>query len=447
MNDQPQIPFSTEAEKYILGSLMIEPNLAEEFCNRLQTEDFFQSNHQSIFDAIYQVYRQGKDVDIVNVIEQLKMNQKYEAVGGNDYLLELVDSVPSYAGVESYVEILKQKAIERELYYTVKDIAKKIVDGKDEFKDLLAKTEQSIMAIVNKQQVTPFKKINIATEETFELIEKNQLKTDDTLIGLPTGFDELDQLTHGFKPGELIILAARPGIGKSAFALNVIAKMCELAGSHAAFFSLEMGIDQLVMRLLSTYSNVKLEKIIGGNMNDAEMARLLTARTTLDSFNLYLDESTTSGLEDIKVKCRKLKRENKLDFVVIDYLQLMSARNSRSRQEEVAVISRGLKLLARELEIPVLALSQLSRAVEKRSEDEGKKPVLSDLRESGSIEQDADIVLFLHREAKKKEEEVRYTNSKTELIIAKNRQGMTSSIDLIFRGDCSAFTPTKKERK
>ena len=223
--------------------------------------------------------------------------------------------------------------------------------------------------------------------------------------------------------------------------------MAKNINAHVAFFSLEMSIEQLIMRILSTLSNVKLGKIRTGKMTEVEMARLLNAKTVIEDLNIYLDETTTNRFEDIKVKCRKLKRVGRLDFVVIDYLQLLSISGKSNRYEEVSTLSRSLKLLARELEVPVLALSQLSRAVEQRkAEDGSRKPMLSDLRESGSIEQDADMVLFLHREGSNGEDATKkFVNSKTELIIAKNRQGMTGSFDLIFRGEYSSFESKKKE--
>lgn len=445
-----KIPYSSEAEGYVLGSIMLEANLAEEYCGRLTVDEFYLDANKKIYSAIHDLYKNRKVIDVSSVIEKLKSLNLYDAVGGNKYLFELIDSVPSYVSSSVYIDILLEKSLERELYYRSNEIAKKVIEGKIELSDLLAQSEKSISELVNKQQVTPVIKVNVATERVMELIEKNREYAEGELIGLDTGFDELNSFNYGFQAGELIILAARPGVGKSAFALNVCQKMAKKAKANVAFFSLEMSVEQLVMRLLSTMSNVKLGKIRTGKMTDVEMARLLTAKAELDDMNIYLDETTTNALEDIKVKCRKLKRENNLDFVVIDYLQLMTVSNKAklSRYEEVSTLSRSLKLLARELEVPVLALSQLSRAVEQRKKDEGKpsKPMLSDLRESGSIEQDADMVLFLHREGSNGEDATKkVVNSKTEVIVAKNRQGMTGSFNLIFRGECSSFESVKKE--
>ncbi len=450
MESIKKIPYSSEAEGYVLGSIMLEANLAEEYCGRLTKDEFYLNANKKIYSAIYELYRSRKMIDVSSVIEKLKAMNLYEAIGGNKYLFELIDSVPSYVSSTVYIDILLEKSLERELYYRSTDIAKKVIDGKMELPDLLAQSEKSISELVNRQQVTPVIKVNVATEKVMELIEKNREHAEGELIGLDTGFDELNSYNYGFQPGELIILAARPGVGKSAFALNITQKMAKRVNAHVAFFSLEMSVEQLVMRLLSTISNVKLGKIRTGKMTDVEMARLLTGKAELDDMRIYLDETTTNNLEDIKVKCRKLKREGNLDFIVIDYLQLLTVSNKSrlNRYEEVSTLSRSLKLLARELEVPILALSQLSRDVEKRKGEEGKvgKPMLSDLRESGSIEQDADMVMFLHREGSNGEDATkRVVNAKTEVIVAKNRQGMTGSFDLIFRGECSSFESVKKE--
>ena len=442
-----KIPYSKEAESYILGSIMIDTNLAEEYCGILTVDDFYLDIHKKIYSAILAIYNNRKEVDVASVIEKLKSQNTYDAVGGESKLFEIVDSVPSSIASSVYVDILKEKRLRRELYYRSQEISRRVIESKEELGDLLAISEKTITEIVNKQNVSPIKKASQATERVFEIIENNRGHEDGELIGLDTGFEELNEYTYGFQPGELIILAARPGVGKSAFALNVAQKMARNINAHVAFFSLEMSMEQLIMRILSTLSNVKLGKIRTGKMTEVEMARLLNAKTVIEDLNIYLDETTTNRFEDIKVKCRKLKREGRLDFVVIDYLQLLTITGKANRYEEVSTLSRSLKLLARELEVPILALSQLSRAVEQRkAEDGSKKPMLSDLRESGSIEQDADMVLFLHREGSNGEDATKkFVNTKTELIIAKNRQGMTGSFDLIFRGEYSSFESKKKE--
>ena len=359
-----------------------------------------------------------------------------------------MDILPSHVVAESYVDVILQKSLERELYFAVSDISDDILAGQTEFEALLENTEKTVFQIVNKRRTTPFMKIDEATEKVMHIIEENKKTEGKGVIGLDTGFKKLNEYTLGFQKGELIILAARPGIGKSAFALNVAVNACLELKAHVAFFSLEMSVDQLVMRLLSSKANVPLQKIRSGNMTPTEMTKVLAAKAKLDDSNLYIDEGISGNLEDVKVKCRKLRREGKLDIIIIDYLQLLSlaaGQDKLSTYERVTKLSRGLKMLARELNVPVLALSQLSRAIEKRSEDE-QTPMLSDLRESGSIEQDADIVIFLHRRTTKKEETEQKTSNrsrKTEVFISKNRQGEVGSFELIFRGDCSVFNETE----
>lgn len=443
-----RIPYSREAEAHVLGSILIDPNLAGEYCGRLATDDFYDDRNKKVYGAIEKLYLKKKEVDVINVIETLKQAGWYEEIN-DSYLFELVESVPTVLNTEQYVDVLKEKSLERELYYETLELSNRVLKGEEDVSDILASAEKHIGNIVNKQRVANLMPISSALDGVFDAIDANRNRNVGSLIGLDTGYKELNDFTFGFQPGELIILAARPGVGKSAFALNVAQKSCTNTGGYVAFFSLEMGIDQLVMRLLSLSSNVKLSKIRSGDMSDEETTKLLGGRIALDNLHIYLDETTTNDLESIKIQCRKLKRENKLDMIIIDYLQLLTLSKGKnmSRYEEVSGLSRSLKLLARELEVPILALSQLSRNVENRSAEQGNKPILSDLRESGSIEQDADIVLFLHREAPVDNDPTKTQGSKKiEVIIAKNRQGMTGSFPLIFRGDYSSFEAVEKKK-
>lgn len=442
-----KIPYSAEAENFVLGSLLIDNRLALEYCSRLDAQDFYVQENKKIFTAIQNLYLIHAKIDYLSVIEELKRLNDFDRIGKN-YLIDLMDILPSHVVAESYVDVILQKSLERELYFAVSDISDDILAGQTEFEALLENTEKTVFQIVNKRRTTPFMKIDEATEKVMHIIEENKKTEGKGVIGLDTGFKKLNEYTLGFQKGELIILAARPGIGKSAFALNVAVNACLELKAHVAFFSLEMSVDQLVMRLLSSKANVPLQKIRSGNMTPTEMTKVLAAKAKLDDSNLYIDEGISGNLEDVKVKCRKLRREGKLDIIIIDYLQLLSiaaGQDKLSTYERVTKLSRGLKMLARELNVPVLALSQLSRAIEKRSEDE-QTPMLSDLRESGSIEQDADIVIFLHRRITKKEEAEQKTSNrsrKTEVFISKNRQGEVGSFELIFRGDCSIFNETE----
>ena len=439
MNEGKKFPYSEEAERYILGCMMLDPSIVDQVLTEITSNDFHVRANKNVMVAIETLVKNGDAVDQLTVYNELQRANKLEATGGIDYLYNLLDSVPSIANIEVYLSVLHEKTLERKLLEVVNKIGDDILKGDDHINDLIIKSEKEIMDVINGQKVEDFKRIDLLTDSVIDIIEENKNK-DGNLVGLDTGYPDLNNLTSGFKKNELIILAARPSVGKSTLALNFAANACRTK-KHVAYFSLEMGHDQLIMRLLSTYSGLPLNKIVSGKLTDEEMRLLMQARTTINKFPLYIDQSSTTNLRDIKAKCLKLKREGHLDFIIIDYLQLLSSgENLKNRVEEVSKISRGLKEMARTFEIPVLALSQLSRNLEQR---EDKRPVLADLRESGSIEQDADIVMFLHRDTPKKQEGEDTTkvvkSAKTELIIAKNRQGATGSCDLIFKGSQSVF--------
>ena len=434
------IPHSKEAECYVLGSILIEEALANEFCGALTSFDFYDTRNKNVFKAIKAINESRNEVNTLSVIEELKAQGTYDSVK-EEYLYELVNGVPTVVSlnIESYISIIKDKSLQRELYYESQKINERILSGEEKIDDLIADSEKMVKTIANKQKVGMMKPIGFALDKVFNVINENSLK-EGNLIGLDTGYDSLNERTLGFQPGQLIILAARPGVGKSALALNMCLRMCTKNNAKIAYYSLEMSYEQLVMRLLSISTSVPLKNILRGNLVGNESTRLFGGRLALDSKHLYIDETLTNSLEDIKLQCRKLKRENNLDFIVIDYLQLLSLSNTSkktmSRYEEVTQISRQLKLLAMELQVPLLALSQLSRAPETRSSKEGKRPVLSDLRESGSIEQDADIVMFLHSEKKPGENVSSYL---VDFDIAKNRQGETGGDKLVFMGECTIF--------
>jgi replicative DNA helicase len=436
-----KIPFNLEAENYIIGCLFIDPNLVGEVITRIGPNDFYTKENKNIMTAIINLYQRGDEVEYVKVLEELKSLNLLEASGGKEYLYDIIESLPSTANVDAYVEVLEEKSLLRQLYYATGKISRDILEGKDSFSIVGERAQKDLNEIIERRRTGDIKKIHRFTSQVLDIIEANKTKVG-AVIGLDTGFDEINKYTFGFQKGELVILAARPSIGKSALALNIASNACRNVGANVAFFSLEMGIDQLTMRLFSSFSGLSINKIRSGNLNATEMATLLAAKASVDKLNLYLDEAADTSLNDIEAKCIKLKREQKLDLIVVDYLQLIHVAGFKgNRVEEVGVISRGLKLMARELEVPVLALSQLSRS----AEQEGY-PLLSHLRESGSIEQDADIVMFLHREQQGKETDVgemnqkRLVNHNTKLIIAKNRQGATGIIDLIFKGAQSTFS-------
>lgn len=439
MNNVKQIPCSVEAERYVIGCLLIDSSLAEEVMNEISHNDFYVQENKNIMLAIEELYARSKLIDQLTVLDELKRLNLADATGGVEYISGIVESMPSTANIDIYVDILHDKTLERRLYEVSLNISDKVLKGDLHIKDLLAEAEKDINDVVNMVRVADFKRVDLLTENVFDIIEQNQTKKGN-LIGIDTGFAELNNLIYGFQKGNLIIVAARPGLGKSTIGLNFAARAC-MNHHHVAFFSLEMGYDQLIMRMLSTYSSINLSKIITGQLSGDEMRLLLQAKATINKFPLYIDQNTTSSIRDIKAKCLKLKKENHLDMIIVDYLQLLtSGERAQNRTEEVSKISRFLKEMARVFNVPVIALSQLSRNIEQR---EDKTPVLPDLRESGSIEQDADIVMFLHRPAAKEGELDDTTKSPTgaltELIIAKNRQGMTGKCKLMFKATQSVF--------
>ncbi len=443
--NQNVIPYSREAENYILGSILIDPNVANDVCGILLENDFYLPENKVIYRVMKDLYMNRQPIDLINVIEGMKSIGEYKDTT-QGHLFELADSVPTVWNVESYVSVLREKSIARDLLSRTQDVSKKILQGEVPIGDLLAETEKEVKVIANRQTVGNMENISLGMDKVFKMIEENRSRVG-SLIGLDTGYDKLNDYTLGFQGGELIILAARPGVGKSAFALNVARKMSERTGAYVAFFSLEMSTEQLIMRLLSTASNVPLSAIRKGELSEDDATKLFGGRVALDNLNIYLDVTASTNVDDLKVQCRKLHREGKLDFIVIDYLQLLSVHkvvkeNGRdksqavnmSEYDKVTYITRNLKLLALELNIPILALSQLSRNPEKGNIKGKKEPQLSDLRGSGSIEQDADIVLFLYADNPADRGDRVVT-----LDVAKNRQGETGKIPLFFRAACTIF--------
>lgn len=432
-----KIPYSHEAECYVLSAMLIEEELAREFSSSLTSIDFYNKRNKEVFNAIKALNDENATITVITVIEKLKLHGQYGFVN-EKYLFELTEMLPTVVTTESFVKVLKEKSVERELYFQAKELVNTILEGKSNLSDLLAISEKKLKDIADKQQAGSMTTLSHLVDGVFDIIENNRNK-EGSLIGLDTGYNELNEYTLGFQNGELIILAARPGVGKSALALNIGRKMCLKHGKHVACFALEMSTEQVIMRMLSMSSNVPLKKIRSGNLDNSETTKLLAGRVALDNLNFYLDVTATTSLEDIKIQCRKLKRENRLDFIIIDYLQLLNVTTDGkklSRYEEVTHLSRALKLLAMELHVPILALSQMSRAVDQRGKKD-RRPLLSDLRESGSIEQDADLVLFLHNE--NEEDEIGLPTKEIKLIIAKNRQGSVGDVDLLYRGEYTLF--------
>ena len=342
-----QLPSSKEAERYVLGAALIEPSTIHEIVNLLSSEDFFYDNHKELMKAIESVYQAHNVVDYNAVVDELQRTNKLEAAGGIDYIYNLVAELTSGMNLDANLSLINDKSVERKLFKVVDKIRNDILNGTFEHVSLMINSEKIFTEVMKNQSKEDIKPVNRLTDKILNIIEENQ-KRDGGLVGLDTGYEKINEITNGFKRGELIILAARPSVGKSTLALNIAENMCK-NDKHVAFFSLEMGYDQLIMRMLSTFSGVNLNKIISGELDEEEMALVVRAKAEIDKLHLYIDESSTSNLRDIRVKCQKLKREGHLDCIIIDYLQLLSSGENRAnRVDEVGRISRGLKEMARQ---------------------------------------------------------------------------------------------------
>ena len=436
-----ELPHSNEAEQAILGSMLVYPKVVRiVFDQGLQAEDFYLNIHQRIFRAMNYLSENGKPIDATSLITRLQDSDELHMVGGADYILKLSDTAVSQANSAHYIEIIKNRAHLRRLIETAEMIAQDAYQVDQELDDVMDQAERNILQITRSRKATEFKSSKEVISNVIQELTKLR-SFSDHVTGIKTGYD-LDRMTNGFQRGDLIILAARPAMGKTAFALNLAMRAAQFNSGAIAIFSLEMPAEALMKRIMSAHSEVESFKLRSGNMSDEDFNKINEAAGDLSGAKLFIDDSSNIKIAEIYSKCRKLKSEHGLDMVVIDYLQLMSG-SSRSggdnRQQEISEISRSLKGLAREMECPVIALSQLSRAVEQRP---NKHPMLSDLRESGSIEQDADIVMFLYREDyynKDKTEEEQNLPERTEVNIAKHRNGATGNVDLAFSKAISAF--------
>lgn len=382
-------PQNIEAEQAVLGAIFIEPEsltVASEF---LIPEDFYRSSHQKIFSAMLKLSDQGKAIDVVTVTEELAATEQLENIGGVSYLMELANAVPTAANVEYYARIVEEKSLLRRLIRTATEIAQEGYSREDEVESLLSEAEKKIMEVSGRKSAGSFISIKDVLVEAYDNIEKLANRQGD-ITGIPTGFTELDRMTAGFQRNDLIIVAARPSVGKTAFALNIAQNVATKTDEVVAIFSLEMGAEQLVMRMLSSEGNINAQNLRTGDLSDEDWKKLTMAMGSLSNAQIYIDDTPGIRIAEMRAKCRRLKQERGLGMILIDYLQLIQGDGKAdNRQQEVSEISRSLKALARELEVPVIALSQLSRSVEQRQD---KRPMMSDIRESGSIEQDADIV-------------------------------------------------------
>lgn len=443
-------PQNIEAEQAVLGAMLIDKEAIAKATEVLSADDFYREAHRVIFSAMLELYNKNEAVDMVTVTEILKRDNKLEDIGGIAYITSLANVVLTAANVKYHADIVAEKSVLRQLVRVSTEIAAMGYEANDDVGTLLDTAESRILEISNRKKKADFTPINDILMDSVQSIE-SLLQNKGGLTGLPAGFADLDKLTSGLHPSDFIILAARPSMGKTALALNIVQNVAlrahKVIGGEprsVAFFSLEMSKEQLVNRMLCAEAGIDSQRLRVGEMHDEDWTHLWDACDTMSRAKIYIDDTAGITAMDMRSRARRLKAEHGLDLIVVDYLQLMQGsgkrNNSGDRQQEVSEISRSLKALARELDVPVLALSQLSRSVESR---QVKRPMLSDLRESGSLEQDADIVAFLYREDYYNPDT---ENKHTELIIAKHRNGPVDTVNLFFQKQFTKFVGfTKRE--
>ncbi|MBO5254022.1 MAG: replicative DNA helicase [Clostridia bacterium] len=440
------LPFSAEAEQSVLGAVLLDPSCLTIVAEMLPRADYFyQVNNRTIYGAMLEMFTAGRPVDLVTLLERLRDEDTFDEGTGKVYLMQLAQLVPSISNIEEYCKIVRDKFDVRMLIHAARGILNDATEGAGETSLLLDSAEQRIFDIRRGKAVAGLERLSEVLFDTFERLDRLNSPDKDLYRGIPTGIRELDNTITGLNQSDLIILGARPGMGKTAFALNIARNVSVVTGKRVAFFSLEMSKEQLASRVLSSEAMVGGTKLRTGELSEGEWTRLVEAGDILSKADLYLDDTPGITVPEMKAKIRRLKD---VDLVMIDYLQLMnSAQRIDNRVQEISEITRSLKIMAKELNIPVVTLAQLARAGEKRQEH---RPVLSDLRDSGSIEQDADIVLFLYRDAyysneAKSPEEV--DKNSAECIVAKNRHGELRSVPLHWQGEFMRFTSQEVVRR
>lgn len=429
-------PHNLDAERSVLGSGLLSKEALSDVMEILKPDDFYDGANKAIYMAMIDMFRENKSVDIVTVCEELKRRNVLEMVGGRSYVGTLSGEVPVTTNASEYAKIVAEKSSIRKLIHTSELIREKSFDENEEAKEIINFAEKEILSVAQERQRGDYSKLQDVLVADIELINE-AARNQDKIIGVPTGFKPFDSMTSGLQKSELVIVAARPAMGKTAFALNIALNAAVKHDASVLIFSLEMGKEQLGNRLLSMESRVEMENIKKGTLDSNDWDRIFLAVDNLAKANVYIDDTPDLSVFEIKNKCRRLKAEKGLDLVVVDYLQLMKSEGrAENRQQEISTLSRYLKLLAREMDCPVIVLSQLSRAPDQRP---NHTPVLSDLRESGSIEQDADIVLFLYRDDYYAKEESEKPGI-CDVIIAKNRSGPTGNIELAWVGKYTKFS-------
>ena len=433
------LPHSMEAEQSVIGSMIMSRDAIIEASEIITGADFYQQQYGVVFEAMVELHDEGKAVDLVTLQERLKEKDLPPEISSMEFVRDLLSAVPTSANVKYYAEIVAEKSMLRKLIKTTEEISNACYLGKEKTQDILEITEKKIFDLVQNrgsQEFVPIRQVVLNAIEKIEKASRNQ----GSVTGIPTGFIDLDYKTSGFQPSDLILVAARPSMGKTAFVLNIAQYMAFHDNVTVAVFSLEMSKEQLVNRLLALESKVDSQNIRTGNLEDEEWAKLIEGANVIGNSNLIIDDKPGISISELRSKCRKYKMEHNLGIIFIDYLQLMTGSGrSESRQQEISDISRSLKALARELNVPVVALSQLSRAVEQRPDH---RPMLSDLRESGAIEQDADVVMFIYRDDYDNKDSEK--KNIAEIIIAKQRNGPIGTVNLVWMPNYTKFVNMKK---
>jgi len=428
------LPHNNEAERTVLGAVLVDNAAFNSAAEVLARDDFYREAHRRIFDAMAGLAERSQPIDLVTLKDELTRGQALEAVGGATYLASLVDGIPRIVNVEQWSRIIKEKAVLRNLIHASNRIVQSCYEGEDEAGVLLDKAEKAIFDLAERRIRQGFVGIREVVKESFRTIDQ-LAQAKELVTGLPTGFVDLDERTSGLQKGDLIIVAARPAMGKTSLCLNIAQNASARTGETVGVFSLEMSKEQLALRMLCADGRVDSHRLRTGHLQEKDWARLAKAYADLSASKIFIDDSATITPLEMRAKCRRLKAEHGLGLIMVDYLQLVSGSGRvENRQQEISSISRSLKGLAKELEVPVLALSQLSRAPEARTD---RRPQLSDLRESGALEQDADIVMFIYRESEYKPTEE--NQGIAEIIISKQRNGPTGTVKLAFIKEFTRF--------
>lgn len=426
-------PHNIEAEQAVLASMLIDEKAIDKVLPLLNIDDFYHPSHKTVYENLIELHENNKPLDVVTLVSSLNDKSMMDKAGGIEYVTALVNSLPNAANIAHYATAVKDKALLRHLIETTSEISELSYQFSGDVGELMDDAEKRIFSLAEyklKKEITPLSDIITETIKKLESLYERQ----EEITGVPTGFADLDGVTSGMQPSDLIIIAGRPAMGKTAFALNLALNSATKHQKATAVFSLEMSSQQLVQRLLASEAKIDATKLRSGKLNMEDWQNLAAAGGTLNDLDLFIDDTPAISVMELRAKCRRIKREHGLDMVIVDYLQLMSGGRSDSREQQISEISRSLKALAKELDIPVIALSQLNRGVESRTD---KRPMPSDLRESGAIEQDADIIIFLYRD------EVYYADTSepgvAEIIIAKHRHGPTDTVKLTFIKEHTRF--------